>query len=144
MWSTLRKLQSSMGTGRFLGWTASRAAALCLLGAAMTGCMASGGVDVVADYPVVEVDAVPVQITSYPHVYYEGSDAYLVDGRWYYRSHDRWVVFRREPSFLASYRVEYDRGRGRSTTVYSAPPARPRRPHPQPQPLPHPHPHHHH
>lgn len=101
-------------------------AALCCAGAAAaTGCVARG--EVVADYPVVEVDAVPVEIATYPHVIYAGSDAYLVGSRWYYRSHGRWVVFQREPRELAAYRVEYARRAPSQRGVVSAPPAHRRR-----------------
>jgi hypothetical protein len=43
------------------------------------------------------VTGVPTDITFYPHVYYGGDDAYLVEGRWYRPCADGWVVFTREP-----------------------------------------------
>ncbi|MFO0590596.1 MAG: hypothetical protein U0441_23845 [Polyangiaceae bacterium] len=97
------------------------AAALCGAVGVLGGCAG----ELVASYPVVEADVVPVEITTYPHVYYAGSDAYLVDGRWYYRSRGRWVVFRREPAELQTYRVDYYRRRPGGT--YQAPPAHRRR-----------------
>lgn len=104
-------------------------AAIAALGvagaAALSGCVAHG--ELVADYPVVEVETVPVEIAAYPHVIYAGSDAYLVGGRWYYRSRGRWVVFQREPRELAAYRVEYTRRAPPSRGVISAPPAHRRR-----------------
>ncbi len=117
--STVATWKKRLGSAAF--------AALCACGAAaLSGCVAHG--ELVADYPVVEVDAVPVEIVTYPHVIYAGSDAYLVGDRWYYRSRGRWVVFQREPRELAAYRVEYARRApppGRA--VISAPPAHRRR-----------------
>lgn len=92
---------------------------------ALGACTAHGRL--VADYPVVEVETVPVQVESYPRVSYAGSYAYLVDGRWYYHDDDGWVVFRREPRDLARYRIEYYRRN--PTPVYTAPPAHRRRHH---------------
>jgi len=99
--------------------------ALVIVGAplGLSACMASG--ELVASYPVVEVQTVPVQIESYPRYAYAGSYAYLVDDRWYYRSRGRWVVFREEPRELRTYRVEHARRNPRP--VYSAPPAHRRR-----------------
>lgn len=103
--------------------SAAFSVALLALPLGLGACTAHG--ELVADYPVVEVQTVPVQVETYPRVYYAGSYAYLVDGRWYYRSRDRWVVFRREPRDLARYRVEYYRRN--PTPVYTAPPAHRRR-----------------
>jgi hypothetical protein len=75
------------------------------LGAA--GCYAAAG-GVVYGYPVAEVEVVPVEIATYPRYYYRGSYAYLVDGRWYYRSGARWVVFESEPPELRSYRYHVE------------------------------------
>lgn len=64
---------------------------------------------VVYDYPVTYVQAVP-DLTYYPRTFYRGSYAYLVNGRWYYQTHGRWVVFKEEPRELYRYRVyEYSR-----------------------------------
>jgi hypothetical protein len=73
--------------------------------AALPGCVASAEGGFVADYPTVYVESVPPRIEYYPRTYYRGSPAYLVDGRWYYRTHDRWAVFREEPVELREYRV---------------------------------------
>src|SRR4051812_17382418 len=51
----------------------------------------------VYDYDATTVQAAPVNIETYPTVEYRGSPAYLVQGRWYYRHQNRWVVFNREP-----------------------------------------------
>jgi hypothetical protein len=75
------------------------------LTAALPGCVASAEGSFVADYPAEYVASVPPRIEYYPRTYYRGNPAYLVDGRWYYRTHDRWVVFREEPSELREYRV---------------------------------------
>jgi hypothetical protein len=63
-------------------------------------------------YPTEYVTVVPARIEYYPHTYYQGRPAYLVDGRWYYRNHERWVVFREEPTHLREYRLQgADHGR---------------------------------
>ncbi|MEZ4302750.1 MAG: hypothetical protein R3B70_47950 [Polyangiaceae bacterium] len=71
------------------------------------GCVAraSAGTAVVVDEPVVEVSTVPVAVETYPRHYYHGHYVYLVGGRWYYRAHGRWVVYRTEPRALATARV---------------------------------------
>lgn len=64
---------------------------------------------VVYDYAVTYVQAVP-DLTYYPRTYYRGSYAYLVNGRWYYQTRGRWVVFKEEPRELYRFRVyEYSR-----------------------------------
>jgi len=68
---------------------------------------------VVYDEPVVVVQTVPVEIESYPRHRYRGSFVYLVDGRWYWRSRGRWVVYRSEPRDLATVRVSYEARYGR-------------------------------
>jgi hypothetical protein len=86
------------------------ALAFGLFAISATGCTArtTGGVEVVYGHPAVEVEVVPAHIHSHPRVAYHGSYAYLVEGRWYYRSpRGRWVVFREEPVELRRYRVQY-------------------------------------
>ena len=75
------------------------------LTAALPGCVAHAEGALVADYPAEYVETVPARIEYYPSVVYRGSPAYLVDGRWYYRTHDRWMVFRDEPTELRNYRA---------------------------------------
>jgi len=75
------------------------------LTAVLPGCVAHAEGALVADYPAEYVESVPPRIEYYPRTYYRGSPAYLVDGRWYYRTHDRWIVFREEPAELRDYRV---------------------------------------
>jgi hypothetical protein len=75
------------------------------LTAALPGCVAHAQGELVADYPAEYVESVPPRIEYYPRTYYRGSPAYLVEGRWYYRTHDRWIVFREEPVELRDYRV---------------------------------------
>lgn len=126
----IRSPGTFIGNGRKYLRAAAALAALCAGGVGLLGCVASGEAQVVADYPVIEVTTVPVQIEAYPRVYYEGSYAYLVDGHWYYRSHNRWVTFRREPPTLVTFRADYNRRRHVQTQPgFTAPPA---------------HPHHHH
>jgi hypothetical protein len=40
---------------------------------------------------------VPPDIAFYPHIYYGGDDAYLVEGRWFRPGADGWVTFLEEP-----------------------------------------------
>src|SRR4051794_29595470 len=93
-----------------------RAGAVVATGAlalAMTGCTAevhTARPVVEYDEPVVEVQAAPVRVESYPRYTYRGRDVYLVDGRWYSRRGGRWVVYREEPRELARYRTQV-RGR---------------------------------
>lgn len=101
----------SAGVGRWLRALGIGAA----LAATLPGCMAHARGEVVYDYPVVTVEAAPARIETYPRAYYHGRPAYLVDGRWYYRSGPRWVYFREEPVELRTYRVRhYDSPRYRS------------------------------
>lgn len=84
---------------------------MCALGfglaltTALPGCMAHARGEVVYDQPVTYVEAPPERLETYPRTYYRGQPAYLVDGRWYYHSDRRWVVFREEPRELYQYRV---------------------------------------
>src|SRR4051812_6280554 len=101
---TLQSLRSfgKSATGRRSLWGLGLGLALA---AALPGCVAHAQGELVADYPAEYVETVPPRIEYYPTVVYRGSPAYLVDGRWYYRTHDRWVVFRDEPTELRDYRV---------------------------------------
>ncbi|WP_437577760.1 hypothetical protein [Sorangium sp. So ce887] len=95
--------------------------ALALLGA--TGCAAEVHTRAAApatvtyqefavyEEPVVHIAAAPVQVETYPRVYYRGSYVYYVDGRWYYPSRHGWVYYRDEPRALVHYRVDFDRRR---------------------------------
>jgi hypothetical protein len=87
--------------------------------------------------PYYPVEAVPGDLDLYPHVYYRGSYAYWVGGRWIYPGPRGWVSFRSEPAELYRYRVNYGvwphygvspRYRapyyGSPVPVYRAPPAR--------------------
>jgi len=68
---------------------------------------------VYVEEPVVEVQTVPVEIEAYPRHTYRGSDVFLVEGQWYWRSRGRWVAYRTEPRALASVRVSYEAKYGR-------------------------------
>jgi hypothetical protein len=84
-----------------------------LTSVAIGGCaitVRSEGRAVVHGHPVARAEVVPVEIATNPRVYYRGSYAYLVGARWYYPTAQGWVVFREEPTELARYRVEIDRG----------------------------------
>jgi len=54
---------------------------------------------------------VPMDVWSYPRVYYDGGYVYLVNGLWYQSTPRGWVVYRREPVELARQR----------TRIYAAP-----------------------
>jgi hypothetical protein len=83
-----------------------RAAALgACVAVALPGCMAHARGEIVYDHEAEYVEAPPPRIEHYPSTYYRGEPAYLVEGRWYYRSGPRWVVFRDEPRELREYRV---------------------------------------
>jgi hypothetical protein len=51
---------------------------------------------------------VPNDITSYPHVWYEGRWIYLVDGIWYAPTRHGWIVLREETPDLSRYRRYYE------------------------------------
>jgi hypothetical protein len=62
---------------------------------------------------LVRAQVVPSNIWAYPHVYYGGTYAYLVDGVWYYPTPNGWMVFRREPVELSRERTQLGQGRFR-------------------------------
>jgi hypothetical protein len=99
--------------GRLRRYAAAAAAALALgAGAApLAGCVATVGTEggVLYGYPVARTEIVPVEITTYPRVYYQGRYAYFVNDRWYYPSDTGWVVFREEPVELKRHRTEHRR-----------------------------------
>jgi hypothetical protein len=118
--------------------------------AALAGAL--GGCYAYAEPGYVEADYVPPDITVYPSAFYEGQTVYLVDGRWYFRNHDQWVIMRDEPHVLYNERVRiqaqpgygyrqnapraYPAGRYNAPPAprYNAPPAYrapPPRPHPR-------------
>jgi len=89
------------------------------------------GGELVYGYPVYPVAAAPVEVATYPRVYYGGSYAYLVEDRWYYQSPRGWVVFREEPRELYRYRTALPPDH-RARRV-PPPQARPSAPHEQPR-----------
>jgi flagellar biosynthesis GTPase FlhF len=88
---SLRRSLSAMGLG-------------AVLMTALSGCFAHASGEVVYEYPAEYVEP-PPRVEFYPHVSYRGSPAYLVEGRWYYQTRNRWVTFRDEPAELRDYRV---------------------------------------
>jgi hypothetical protein len=90
------------------------AMALALAATSCAACTARVYPATVAGYEAVYVDTVPVDIYAYPHVWYGGGYAYLVDNRWYYPGERGWVVLRSEPPELLHYRSQH---------VQRAPPA---------------------
>ncbi|WP_437277694.1 hypothetical protein WME90_41710 [Sorangium sp. So ce375] len=101
------------GRSRSLGVTrASLAAAALAAGASLLmGCMGTVGTEggfVVSGVPAVRAEVVPVEIAAYPRVYFRGTFAYLVDGRWFYPTNRGWVIFEQEPRELRNYRQTYE------------------------------------
>jgi hypothetical protein len=102
--------------------------------APLLGCAESP--PLVGGYPTVYAEYIPPDIYGYPHVWYDGSYAYLVGDRWYYPSRAGWVLLRQEPIPLYRYRADY-RYRtvppyGRTYRQAPPPPYRPVRPPPPP------------
>jgi hypothetical protein len=81
-------------------------ATLALAGA-LTACAADVYPPSVGGYATVSVDTVPPDIYAYPHVAYEGSNAYLVNDTWYYPTPRGWVKLHHESPELARYRADY-------------------------------------
>lgn len=91
--------------GRGPWWTL---ALIALLGVASMGCAGTATVvhrPTVYGYVVADAGPMPANIASHPYVYYRGAPAYWVDGNWYYRSSNGWVVFVDEPRDLHYARV---------------------------------------
>lgn len=59
---------------------------------------------------VVYVASPPDNYETSPREYYGGSVVYLVGGRWYRRSGDRWQSYRTEPVELRRSRTSIERG----------------------------------
>ncbi|AUX26678.1 hypothetical protein SOCEGT47_072480 [Sorangium cellulosum] len=91
--------------------SALSAAALGAGASLLMGCLGTVGAEgyVVSGYPAARAEAVPVEITAYPRVFFRGTYAYLVDGLWYYPTNRGWVVFEEEPAELRRYRQTYRR-----------------------------------
>lgn len=83
-------------TGRFFS------SALIVSALTLAGCGPRLGA-----YGAVYATSVPYDIYSYPHVYYNGANAYLVGDQWYYPQSRGWVVLRNEPPSLYRYRSYY-------------------------------------
>jgi hypothetical protein len=83
----------------------------------------------VAGFATIYPETVPANVYAYPHVWYEGSYAYLVGNRWYYPTTSGWVVLRSEPPELYRYRSTWGYPRGPvdygRTYRQAAPPAPP-------------------
>jgi hypothetical protein len=90
------------------------AATIAMGGVAAAACTAEVQTRPVAVAEVEEVDDAPPDVEAYPRTYYEGHVVYLVNDRWYYPRHGRWVYYRREPAELVR----------RRPYVQQAPPAR--------------------
>ena len=92
--------------------------------ASVTGCAATvtarpARTAVLYDYPVVYVDEAPARVYERHSVHYHGRPAYLVDGRWYYRSDRGWLYFSDEPAELRRART-----RDGNVHVQASPPRR--------------------
>ncbi|WP_437598859.1 hypothetical protein [Sorangium sp. So ce590] len=75
----------------------------------LMGCLGTIATEgfVVSGYPAVRAEVVPVEIAAHPRVFFRGTYAYLVDGRWFYPTNRGWVVFEREPPELRRYRQTF-------------------------------------
>ncbi len=108
---------------RQLGSLASLPALALALGS-MTACAADVYPPTVGGYATVSAGDVPADVYAYPHLAYDGGNAYLVSGTWYYPTARGWVRLRHESPELARFRWEH---RG---FVRPAPPAAVGRPPP--------------
>ena len=117
------------GRGSGARWTTGAvcAGAILLSGLASAGCTASVGGELVYGHPVYVAETVPVEIETYPRVYYRGGYAYLAEDHWYYYGPRGWVVFREEPRELYRYRTSLPREH-RARRAPPPPRARPRAP----------------
>ena len=90
-----------------------------------TGCYATvqtrPGMVAYDDGATVWVDDAPASIETYPCEYYAGTPMYLVDGRWYYRSSNRWAYYRTAPVELERRRVVIERSWHRPVVAYTPP-----------------------
>jgi hypothetical protein len=75
--------------------------------AAISACSAEPYPPYVGGYATVNADTVPPDIYTYPHVAYEGSNAYLVNDAWFYPTPRGWVRLRHESPQLARYHADY-------------------------------------
>lgn len=108
-----RDVGRNRGSMLFRQTLRSRLAAAVVGGAALasvTGCAATvtarpARTAVLYDYPVVYVDRAPVRVYERRSVHFHGRPAYLIDGRWYYRSNRGWLYFRDEPAELRRART---------------------------------------
>ena len=82
---------------------------IVVLGQGLVACTVRAEPPVVGGYATVYADDVPVDVGVYPHVAFEGGDAYYVNSRWYTRRDGRWLRLREEPPALRTYRTTYVR-----------------------------------
>lgn len=106
-------MRSWGGAGRGAGarWTTGVlcAGAILLSALSSVGCTATLGGELVYGHPVYVAETVPVELETYPRVYYRGGYAYLAEDRWYYQGPRGWVIFREEPRELYRYRTALPR-----------------------------------
>jgi hypothetical protein len=81
-------------------------ALVAMLGS-MTACAADVYPPTVGGYETAYAGDVPADVYEYPHVAYEGGNAYLVGDRWYYPTARGWVRLHHESPELARYRAEH-------------------------------------
>ncbi len=75
--------------------SAAIVASLLLASASAVGCAAH--FETVDGEDAVYVDAAPTNIEVYPHYAFQDGYVYDVNGRWYHRHGNRWVVYRERP-----------------------------------------------
>lgn len=78
----------------------SAAGALVVTALALQGC----AVRTRPAVSYVELSSAPVDVSGYPHTYYDGRDVYFVNERWMYNDGGRWVYYNEEPAPLYRYR----------------------------------------
>jgi hypothetical protein len=98
------KIIPPVGTGRL-----AAAAIAAALGLGALGCEATfQPPELTVAYGAAAVPVrVPNNIAAYPHVFYDNTWFYLVDGQWYAPSPQGWVMLRQEPQELGRYRRYY-------------------------------------
>lgn len=84
--------------------SASLLAAALVLVPGCTARLMAGTPTVIDGYGAVYTDDVPADLSIYPRVFYRGSYAYYVQGQWYRRAPDGWVIYRETPPELNRYR----------------------------------------
>jgi hypothetical protein len=94
-------------------------------GTVMTAAVALGGCAVHSRPAVgyVEVSSAPLDVSVYPHTYYDGRDVYFVRDRWMYNDGGRWAYYVNEPPALYRQRRYVQQAPPAYSYPRAAPPA---------------------